>query len=109
MTPLSPVAIGKTRKLHAAFALHTSAAMARSLAVVLCVVGLPLAAHAQMTASTGMCSGMMTGTIGLAIPQGTGVNNYQTIPSTQITTGVFGIAECQCSEAASNPDIALEI
>jgi hypothetical protein len=108
MTPLPPVATRKPRKFHAAFALHTSAAMARSLAVVLCVVGLPLAAHAQSTtAGSGMCSGMMTGTIGLAIPQGT--NNFQTIPSTQITTGVFGTAECQCAESAGNPDINVEI
>ncbi|MCA1664697.1 MAG: hypothetical protein LC659_10575 [Myxococcales bacterium] len=81
--------------------------MARRFAVVLCVVGLPVAARAQMTTSSGMCSGMMTGTIGLAVPQGN--NNYETIPSTQITTGVFGSAECQCAEASGNPDIALEI
>ncbi len=107
MTPRPLVARRKPSKSHAAFALHGSAAMSSRLAVVVCVLGLPLAARAQSVAGSGMCSGMMTGTIGLAVPQGNG--NFLTIPSTQITTGVFGIAECQCASAANNPDINLEI
>ena len=107
MTPRPPVAARKPAKSHAAFALHNCAAMAFRGALVACLLALPLAARAQMTASTGMCSGMMTGTIGLAVPQGG--NNFLTIPSTQITTGVFGIAECECAGASGNPDINIEI
>ncbi|HEX9101820.1 MAG TPA: CFI-box-CTERM domain-containing protein [Polyangia bacterium] len=81
--------------------------MACRCAVVLCVLGLSLTARAQSTAASGMCGGMMTGTIGLAVPQGNG--NFLTIPSSQITTGVFGTAECQCASASGNPDINLEI
>jgi hypothetical protein len=82
--------------------------MARRLALVLCALGLPLVARAQSTtAGSGMCTGMMTGTIGLAVPQGNG--NFLTIPSSQITTGVFGAAECQCSTAPNNPNINIEI
>ena len=47
--------------------------MAWRFAAVLCVLGLPLAARAQTgtgTAGSGMCTGMMTGTIGLAVPDG---------------------------------------
>ena len=107
MTPRPPVATRKPRKFHAAFALHTSPAMSRRIAVVLCVVGFPLVSRAQMTAASGMCSGMMMGTIGLAEPQGT--NNFVTIPSNQITSGVFGTAECQCAGQSGNPDINVEI
>lgn len=107
MTPRPLVPRRKRAKAHAAFALHDCRAMARSLAAVAVLVALPLAARAQMAAGSGMCSGMMTGTIGLAVPHGT--NDFLTIPSTQITTGVFGIAECQCAEVANNPDINLEI
>lgn len=109
MTPRPLAARRKPAKSHAAFALHTSAAMASRFAIVVCVLGMPLAARAQSTAASGMCSGMMTGTIGLAVPQSSGSNSFLTIPSNQITTGVFGSAECQCAEATGNPDINLEI
>ena len=111
MTP-RPIVLGrKPAKSHAAFALHqASARMLRSIVLVPLFVALPLAAHAQSVAGSGMCSGMMTGTIGLAVPQGgTGTNSFLTIPSTQITTGVFGIAECDCASATDNPDINIEI
>jgi hypothetical protein len=75
---------------------------------VACVLALPLGARAQSTtAGSGMCTGMMSGTIGLAVPQSDGT--FLTIPSSQITTGVFGAAECQCSSVANNPNINAEI
>jgi len=106
MTPYPLAPVRKPANSHAAFALHTSAAMASRFAVLVCVLGLPLAARAQSTAASGMCSGMMTGTIGLAVPKNGGLF---TIPTPQITTGVFGSAECECAEAANNPDISIEI
>ena len=81
------------------------------VAVVLCALGLPWVAHAQSggaggggggTTSGGNCSGMMTGNMGLAVPQSDG--SFLTIPSSQVTSGVFGRAECDCASAAGNPD-----
>ncbi len=108
MTPHALVARPKHVKFHAAFALHRGAPMALRFAALMCLVGLPLAARAQSTSGgTGTCSGMMTGTIGLAVPQSNG--SFLTIPSSQIATGVFGRAECDCAAAANNPDLNLEI
>jgi hypothetical protein len=87
-------------------------------AVVVCALGLPWLAHAQAggsggggggggTTSGGNCTGMMTGNMGLAVPQPDG--SFLTIPSSQVTSGVFGRAECDCASAAGNPDINLEI
>jgi hypothetical protein len=101
MTPHPPVAQRKPAKSHAAFALHTRRAMSLRWAIVACVVASPLAARAQM------CTGMMTGTIGLAVPQSDGT--FLTIPSSQVSAGVFGRAECDCASATANPDINLEI
>ena len=107
MTP-TPLALRRnSANSHAALALQPRARMALRYAAVVCALLLPAAARAQSTAGSGMCSGMMTGTIGLAVPQGGG--NFLTIPSSQITTGVFGIAECQCAETTGNPDINIEI
>ena len=106
MTPRPLGAVRNPAKSHAAFALHTRGAMASRYALAVCLVALPLAARAQSTASTGMCSGMMTGTIGLAVPKN---GDFVTIPTPQITTGVFGTAECQCASATDNPDINIEI
>ena len=75
--------------------------MALRALVFACVFALPVAARAQM------CSGMMTGTIGLAEPQPDG--SFLTIPSSQVSAGVFGRAECDCASAAGNPDLNLEI
>ena len=108
MTPIPSAAIRKPAKSHAAFALHRRARHGSPLALVALVVGpVRSAAHAQHDRRPGMCSGMMTGTIGLAVPQTDG--NFLTIPSPQITTGVFGSAECDCAAATGNPDINLEI
>jgi hypothetical protein len=116
MTPLGPVAVHKPSKLHAAFALHQLAPMVLRVALVLCALGLGQVARAQSggsggggggTTSGGNCTGMMTGTMGLAVPQSDG--SLLTIPSTQVATGVFGRAECDCASAAGNPDINLEI
>src|SRR2546430_5988519 len=101
MTSLHPVAVCKPAKSHAAFALHERPPMLLRVAVVLCALGLPWVAHAQSggaggggggTTSGGNCSGMMTGNMGLAVPQSDG--SFLTIPSTQVTSGVFGRAEC---------------
>lgn len=108
MTPPTPSTRRNPRNSHAAFTLHRSARMLARVAFVATILALPLAARAQSTtAGSGMCSGMMTGTIGLAVPQGNG--NFLTIPSSQVTTGVFGVAECQCASAPNNPDINVEI
>src|SRR6476646_10531752 len=107
MTPTPLARRRNPAKLHAALALQPRARMALRYAAVVCALLLPAAVRAQSTAGSGMCSGMMTGTIGLAVPQGGG--NFLTIPSSQITTGVFGIAECDCAETANNPDINIEI
>ncbi|MCU1276693.1 MAG: hypothetical protein JWM53_239 [bacterium] len=88
------------------------------VAVVMCALGVPWVAHAQAGGSGGggggggttagsNCSGMMTGNMGLAVPQPDG--SFLSIPSTQVATGVFGRAECDCASAAGNPDINLEI
>jgi hypothetical protein len=109
MTPPAASTTRKRSKSHAAFALHRHAPMLRRCALVLCLVGLPVAARAQTTsvAPTGTCAGMMTGTIGLAVPQSD--NNFLTIPQPQIATGVFGRAECDCASQSGNLDINLEI
>jgi hypothetical protein len=75
--------------------------MALRAALVALFLALPLSARAQQ------CTGMMTGTIGLAVPQTDG--SFLTIPSSQVTAGVFGRAECDCASAAGNPDINLEL
>src|SRR5262245_57556322 len=94
-------------KSQAAFALQPSARM-RFAVVVVGVLALPFAARAQVTTTGGgSCSGQMVGTVGLAIPQGDAT--FLSIPNTQISTGVFGAAECQCAPAPNNPDINLEI
>ena len=117
MTPLGLVLRRKSVKSHTAFALHDRPPMALRFLVVWCALGLPLLAHAQAggggggggggTSGGGNCSGMMTGSIGLAVPQADGT--FLTIPSTQVTSGVFGRAECDCASAAGNPDLNLEI
>jgi hypothetical protein len=116
MTPHGPVAAPKPSKSHAAFALHDCAPMFVRLVVVLCALGLGNLARAQSggaggggggTTSSGNCTGQMAGNMGLAVPQDDG--SFLTIPSTQVTTGVFGRAECDCASAAGNPDINLEI
>ncbi|MGZ3405908.1 MAG: CFI-box-CTERM domain-containing protein [Polyangia bacterium] len=90
--------------------------MALRLAVVLCALGLCQVARAQSggsggggggTTAGGNCTGMMTGNMGLAVPQANG--GFLTIPSSQVTSGVFGRAECDCASASGNPDINLEI
>ncbi|MCU1280004.1 MAG: hypothetical protein JWM53_3550 [bacterium] len=120
MTPLGLVRCRKPVKSHPAFALHDRAPMVSRLAVLLCALGLPLTVHAQAGGSGGggggggstgtgspNCTGMMTGNMGLAVPQPDGT--FLSIPSTQVSTGVFGRAECDCASAPNNPDINLEI
>ncbi|MDB4966418.1 MAG: hypothetical protein JWN44_2107 [Myxococcales bacterium] len=106
MTPPLPLARRNSANTHAAFALHQFAAM-RFAAVLIAVLAVSTAARAQTpTTMSGSCTGMMAGSVGLAVPSGT---SFVTIPNSQITTGVFGAAECQCASAPGNPNINLEI
>ncbi len=97
----------KPSKSHAAFALHSVARMLLRASALVCLLGVSALARAQTTTTGGACSGSMTGTIGLAVPQSDGT--FLTIPNVQITTGVFGSAECQCAEQPNNPNINIEI
>jgi hypothetical protein len=107
MTPLPSASARKLSNLHAAFALHNRHRMRLAAFAIAVVLALPMAARAQTpTTMSGSCTGMMAGSVGLAIPQN---GNFITIPNSQITTGVFGAAECQCAPEPNNPNINLEI
>ena len=112
MTPTDAGRDLKVLKSHAAFALQPAALM--RLITLACLLCLPLAARAQTPTPTptptggspGTCTGMIAGSVGLAVPNGSG--NFATIQAAAVQS-VFGNAECACSPMDPNQQISLEI
>src|SRR5262245_29376388 len=98
MTALGGSALHKSLKSLAALALHATGPMSLARGCALAVLTLPALGHAQ----TMMCSGGLTGTVGLSIKNDSGGS---TTVAANIVPNLFGAAECQCATT----DIQMQI